>query len=65
MSGIVRVPLRIELLWKCGNCLQYCPVGNWKERFHDTKVSNVDINQYIDDCPAVDLDTYDWEEARK
>ena len=50
--------------WKCGNCLQYCPVGNWKERFHDTEISSVNINEYIDDCPDVDIDTYNWEEAR-
>jgi len=25
--------------WKCGHCLSYCPVGNWKERFGDTGLS--------------------------
>ena len=35
--------------WKCGNCLTYCPVGNWKERFHDTELSSVDTNKYVDE----------------
>jgi epoxyqueuosine reductase len=26
--------------WKCGKCLAYCPAGNWKARFKDTKLSN-------------------------
>ena len=47
--------------WKCGNCLQYCPLGNWKERFYDTKISNVNINQFIDNYPDVDMDTYNGE----
>ena len=47
--------------WKCGNCLQYCPVGNWKERFHDTRVSQLNINQFIDNYPDVDMDTYNGE----
>ena len=47
--------------WKCGNCLQYCPIGSWKERFHDTEVSKVNINQYIDNYPDVDMDTYNGE----
>lgn len=34
--------------WKCGNCLTYCPVGNWKERFYDTGISHVDTRQFID-----------------
>lgn len=25
--------------WRCGHCLSYCPVGNWKERFYDTGLS--------------------------
>lgn len=33
--------------WKCGNCLTYCPVGNWHERFQDTGLSNVDIDRFI------------------
>ena len=35
--------------WKCGQCLAYCPVGDWKERFHDTGVSKVNIYTMIDD----------------
>ena len=34
--------------WMCGNCLTYCPVGEWKERFQDTGLTNVDVDQYID-----------------
>lgn len=34
--------------WKCGNCLTYCPVGSWKERFYDTGLSKIDITRYID-----------------
>jgi epoxyqueuosine reductase len=26
--------------WKCGKCLAYCPAGNWKEKFRDTKLSS-------------------------
>jgi len=43
--------------WKCGNCLEYCPVGNWKERFHDTGISSVNTYQFMDDYPDVDMDT--------
>ena len=32
----------------CGNCLTYCPVGEWKERFQDSGLTNVDVDQYID-----------------
>lgn len=39
--------------WKCGNCLTYCPVGNWKERFYDTGVSSIDTRQFIDDSEEV------------
>ncbi len=35
--------------WKCGNCLTYCPVGNWRERFYDTGLSEVDTNQFKDE----------------
>lgn len=35
--------------WNCGRCLQYCPVGNWKERFYDTGLSKIDIRHYMDD----------------
>ncbi len=34
--------------WKCGNCLTYCPVGNWKGAFRDTGISSVDTEQFID-----------------
>ena len=34
--------------WKCGNCLIYCPVGNWKERFSDTGMSSLNIDKFID-----------------
>ena len=34
--------------WKCGNCLTYCPVGSWYEKFRDTKLTNTDVDQYID-----------------
>ena len=47
--------------WKCGNCLQYCPVGNWKERFYDNKVSNVDINQFINGKLPIDVEE-EWED---
>lgn len=49
--------------WKCGNCLQYCPVGNWKERFHDTGISNVNINEYIHGCPSVDVSVFNGKEC--
>jgi epoxyqueuosine reductase len=26
--------------WKCGKCLAYCPAGNWKAKFKDTKLSS-------------------------
>ncbi|HIS40721.1 MAG TPA: epoxyqueuosine reductase [Candidatus Aphodovivens avistercoris] len=35
--------------WKCGNCLTYCPVGNWKERFSDTGLTSVDTSKFIDE----------------
>ena len=35
--------------WKCGQCLAYCPVGDWKERFFDTGMSSVDVRKMIDD----------------
>ena len=35
--------------WRCGNCLTYCPVGNWKERFKDTHLSNVDTGRFMSD----------------
>lgn len=35
--------------WKCGNCLTYCPVGNWRERFYDTGLSRVDTSRFIDE----------------
>ena len=34
--------------WKCGNCLTYCPVGDWYERFRDTGICKTDVDQYID-----------------
>ncbi len=34
--------------WKCGNCLTYCPVGNWKERFKDTGLTKVDVSEFVD-----------------
>lgn len=34
--------------WKCGNCLTYCPVGNWRERFSDTGLSEVDTGKFTD-----------------
>lgn len=32
--------------WKCDLCLAYCPLGNWKEKFSDTKLSagEYDVN---------------------
>ncbi len=27
--------LQVNPTWKCGLCLSYCPVGNWKEHFSD------------------------------
>lgn len=35
--------------WRCGNCLTYCPVGNWKERFQEPGLSNVDTSKFIDE----------------
>ena len=35
--------------WKCGNCLSYCPVGSWYERFRDTGLTKTDVDQYIDE----------------
>ena len=35
--------------WKCGNCLSYCPVGSWYERFKDTGLTSTDVDQYIDE----------------
>jgi epoxyqueuosine reductase len=26
--------------WKCGKCLAYCPAGQWKEKFKETKLSH-------------------------
>jgi epoxyqueuosine reductase len=26
--------------WKCGKCLAYCPTGNWKAKFKDTRLSS-------------------------
>lgn len=26
--------------WKCGKCLAYCPAGQWKEKFKDTRFSS-------------------------
>ncbi len=34
--------------WKCGNCLSYCPVGSWYEKFRDTGLTSTDVDQYID-----------------
>jgi len=31
--------LQVNPTWKCGNCLSYCPVGNWKQDFFDTGLS--------------------------
>ena len=44
--------------WKCGNCMQYCPVGRWKERYRDKSISDFDGNQYIDGVPDVSMDVY-------
>lgn len=41
--------------WKCGNCLTYCPVGNWRERFYDTGLSHIDTSKFIDCETAVSL----------
>ena len=27
--------LQVNPTWKCGLCLSYCPVGNWKDHFGD------------------------------
>ena len=35
--------------WKCGNCLAYCPVGSWKERFADTGLSHANTGKFIDE----------------
>jgi ferredoxin len=35
--------------YKCGNCLAYCPVGNWRERFYDTGISSVDTSVFIEE----------------
>jgi len=35
--------------WKCGNCLAYCPVGSWKERFADTGISHVNTGRFMDE----------------
>ena len=35
--------------WKCGNCLSYCPVGSWYQRFRDTGLTSTRIDDYIDD----------------
>lgn len=34
--------------WKCGNCLSYCPVGNWKERFLDKGLTKADTSIFMD-----------------
>ena len=34
--------------WKCGNCLSYCPVGSWRERFRDTGLSHVNTDKFVD-----------------
>lgn len=34
--------------WKCGYCLEYCPVGGWKERFYDTGLSKVDVFRFVE-----------------
>jgi epoxyqueuosine reductase len=26
--------------WNCGKCMAYCPAGNWKAKFKDTKLSS-------------------------
>ena len=42
--------------YKCGNCLAYCPVGNWRERFYDTGISHIDTTAFIDEgAPAACL----------
>lgn len=35
--------------WKCGNCLTYCPVGSWYERFRDTGLTKTNVDEYIDE----------------
>lgn len=35
--------------WKCGNCLAYCPVGRWKERFADTGLSHANTGKFVDE----------------
>jgi epoxyqueuosine reductase len=32
--------LQTSPTFKCGKCLAYCPTGNWKEKFKDTKLSS-------------------------
>jgi len=32
--------LQASPTWLCGKCLAYCPTGNWKEKFKDTKFSD-------------------------
>jgi len=39
---------QVSPTWKCGNCLAYCPVGNWKERFYDTGLTNINIEKFIE-----------------
>ncbi len=41
--------------WKCGYCLVYCPVGNWKERFEDRGLTRVKMSKMVDG----------WEEGGK
>ena len=43
-EGVAKMPpsnaglQRIET-WHCGKCLTYCPVGNWKGKYHDRNLS--------------------------
>jgi epoxyqueuosine reductase len=32
--------LQTSPTFKCGKCLAYCPTGNWKEKFKDTRLSS-------------------------
>jgi epoxyqueuosine reductase len=32
--------LQASPTWMCGKCLAYCPTGNWKAKFKDTKFSD-------------------------
>ena len=34
--------------WKCGNCLAYCPVGNWDEKFKEAGLSGAHVEKFID-----------------